>query len=315
MKWAAKQKGFTIVELLIVVVVIAILAAVTIVAYNGITNRAKTSAVQSLALQASKKLATYAITNSDTYPADKTAFLSQTGVSESATTTYQYTASAPYTAYCLTVTSNSISYYVSQATSTPTAGGCPGHGVNGVAAVTNLATNPSFESYSGAAVTGVTSSARATAETDTIGALSGTRSLKVTPLYSTTDTFVLLNDWGIEPNTTYTVMISATLQQPLSSGSTPKFRFSIGSLDGTSGISGTTVGTHHIRWTFTTPDPAPVTFLRLMPGGKVGDPPTYFDNFMVVKGTYTGQYADGSSPNWVWNGIGNGSTSTGPFIL
>ena len=40
---SAKAQGFTIVELLIVIVVIAILAAITIVAYNGITERAKTS--------------------------------------------------------------------------------------------------------------------------------------------------------------------------------------------------------------------------------------------------------------------------------
>lgn len=38
--WAAKQKGFTIVELLIVIVVIGILAAITIVAYNGVQQRA-----------------------------------------------------------------------------------------------------------------------------------------------------------------------------------------------------------------------------------------------------------------------------------
>jgi prepilin-type N-terminal cleavage/methylation domain-containing protein len=41
-----EQQGFTIVELLIVVVVIAILAAITIVSYNGITNRANDASVQ-----------------------------------------------------------------------------------------------------------------------------------------------------------------------------------------------------------------------------------------------------------------------------
>lgn len=43
MKWAKKQTGFTIVELLIVIVVIAILAAITIVSYNGIQSQAKAS--------------------------------------------------------------------------------------------------------------------------------------------------------------------------------------------------------------------------------------------------------------------------------
>ena len=41
MKPILKQKGFTIVELLIVIVVIGILAAITIVAYNGIQARAQ----------------------------------------------------------------------------------------------------------------------------------------------------------------------------------------------------------------------------------------------------------------------------------
>ncbi|MNH58511.1 Type II secretion system protein G precursor [compost metagenome] len=50
--WASRYKnkytsGFTIVELLIVIVIIGILAAITIVAYNGIQNRAFNSRVQS----------------------------------------------------------------------------------------------------------------------------------------------------------------------------------------------------------------------------------------------------------------------------
>lgn len=45
-QWAQKQTGFTIVELLIVIVVIAILAAITIVAYNGIQQRAREQTVR-----------------------------------------------------------------------------------------------------------------------------------------------------------------------------------------------------------------------------------------------------------------------------
>ena len=62
-----KQKGFTIVELLIVIVVIAILAAITIVAYNGIQNRARSSQMVSGMTQYVKALASYAADKS-TYP-------------------------------------------------------------------------------------------------------------------------------------------------------------------------------------------------------------------------------------------------------
>ena len=48
-KLRQKDHGFTIVELLVVIVVIAILAAITIVSYAGITARANTSASQAAA--------------------------------------------------------------------------------------------------------------------------------------------------------------------------------------------------------------------------------------------------------------------------
>lgn len=46
-----RQGGFTIVELLIVIVVIGILAAITIVAYNGIQERARLASAQAFATQ------------------------------------------------------------------------------------------------------------------------------------------------------------------------------------------------------------------------------------------------------------------------
>jgi prepilin-type N-terminal cleavage/methylation domain-containing protein len=56
----AKNQGFTIVELLIVVVVIAILAAITIVSYNGITTNANNSSAKSTATSLAKKVEAYA---------------------------------------------------------------------------------------------------------------------------------------------------------------------------------------------------------------------------------------------------------------
>ena len=61
-KWS-KQKGFTIVELLIVIVVIGILAAITIVAYNGIQNRARDTSVRSDLANLAKQFELYNVDN------------------------------------------------------------------------------------------------------------------------------------------------------------------------------------------------------------------------------------------------------------
>ena len=50
-----KNRGFTLVELLIVIVIIAILTVVSLVAYNGLQNQAKTSAAKSAAETVGKK--------------------------------------------------------------------------------------------------------------------------------------------------------------------------------------------------------------------------------------------------------------------
>lgn len=69
-----KQTGFTIVELLVVIVVIGILAAITIVAYNGVQNRASDAAVQSDLRNVGSAIARYKVTEGKlpSAPADYT---------------------------------------------------------------------------------------------------------------------------------------------------------------------------------------------------------------------------------------------------
>ncbi len=78
------SSGFTIVELLIVIIIIGILAAIIIVAYQGVTARAKTSQTQATASAAVKKVEAFNAEKSG-YPVISTDL---TGASASGTTYY-----------------------------------------------------------------------------------------------------------------------------------------------------------------------------------------------------------------------------------
>ncbi len=231
MQWAQKHKGFTIVELLIVIVVIAILAAMTIVAYNGIADRAKHSSAQSLTSQVTKKIEAYAVENSDQYPAD----LETIGITDPTPRKYQYLVnnnSSPRT-YCVTITVQNVSYYQNNSTArNPTVGACSGHGLNGlppnlavnpgfetaaapINARTNLAMNPSFESAtSGWSLinTGVGASLQQSPDQ----AHSGTRSLAFQYGDSTTQDQGPTSSFYVNAGTPYTV--SAWVYMPTTIG-------------------------------------------------------------------------------------------------
>jgi len=120
-KHSTSHPGFTIVELLIVIVVIGILAAITIVAYNGIQDRARVSTVTSALTQAAKKFSLYQVDNPTAYPAA----LSDIGIQNSSNVTYQYTVNNTDqpASYCLTATTGSTSYFIT-GTSQSQVGNC-----------------------------------------------------------------------------------------------------------------------------------------------------------------------------------------------
>ena len=128
-----RARGFTIVELLIVIVVIAILAAITIVAFTGIQQRARSTATASGAEQAGKKIAVYSVGNSNVLPANQSAFATATGLSNSGDVTYQYSANTAVSPnlFCVTYASGGTSAHVAGdaqgGTHIPVAGPCPGH--------------------------------------------------------------------------------------------------------------------------------------------------------------------------------------------
>ncbi|RYX78601.1 prepilin-type N-terminal cleavage/methylation domain-containing protein [bacterium] len=83
-----KSHGFTIVELIVVIVVIGILAGIGIVSYSGSQNRAKKESYNATAQQAKLKLAEY-YTDNNKYPdggAAVLAYLNATGSESLATT-------------------------------------------------------------------------------------------------------------------------------------------------------------------------------------------------------------------------------------
>jgi len=108
------SRAFTIVELLIVIVVIGILAAITIVSFNGVQNRARVATTQSDLENAAKQLEVYKLTvsSANSYPVD----LSTAGLKASTNTTYVYSNNSAANTYCLTATNSGTSYYVASGT-------------------------------------------------------------------------------------------------------------------------------------------------------------------------------------------------------
>jgi len=139
--------GFTIVELLIVVVVIAILAAITIVAYNGVTKRAAESAMQAGIKQVGTSIGVYKLDNS-VYPSS----LATLGIDQSLYSNkdalWAYTTTGD--TFCLSTGSKTSSaiFHISDSNGAPTTGLCGDHTVGMLSSPTSPpTTTPPVASY------------------------------------------------------------------------------------------------------------------------------------------------------------------------
>lgn len=299
-----KQTGFTIVELLIVIVVIGILAAITIVAYNGIQNRALVTRV-STDLSGASKLLAFHEADKGSYPATLAETNNSQGVKASTGTTYQYTSNG--STYCLTATNGTISYKVSNDATTPTAGGCAGHGVGGVAAITNIATNPSFESNT--TTTGTANGATLTRQASS--AIVGGYGVRVSaPANSINDSGISLPTGNVTSGTTYTFSASVrsiiatsyriSVQGAFGTGNSPVTAFTAGEVKRLS-VTVAAIGSGR-----------PSVYILRSNGTLVTD--FDVDGVMQTEGATLYNYADGATANWLWNSTVNNSTSTGPPV-
>lgn len=120
----ATQRGFTIVELLIVIVVIGILAAVVIAVFNGIQSRAKVTTLTSDLTNASKQLR-LDHANAGKFPAAIGLANNGKGLQGSPNTTYRYSVdnTANPQSFCLTATDGGKIYSVTDTTNAAE-GGC-----------------------------------------------------------------------------------------------------------------------------------------------------------------------------------------------
>jgi prepilin-type N-terminal cleavage/methylation domain-containing protein len=315
--------GFTIVELLIVIVVIAILAAITVVAYNGIQERARASSVSSALNQANKKLAIYLLDSpAGQYPAD----LATAGISDTGSVSYQYSVnnSVNPPTYCVTATTGSTSYKASSTAKTPTSGGCDGHGQGGVAAITNLHRNPGatsttgYGAWDGGSGNVITTGVNAAAWSQSNSAY---RATWTTVASVNGDLQVYVNSGSVlTAGTTYTLRYRVVAGQ--------NSTISAPALYASAGTHSTIARSHNSDITLTAGTPVEIwlTFqgdataltsgfrVNLNPRNKVAG--HYYELSEAV--LYTGArdpgigFFWGNSPNWVWNGTANNATSTGP---
>lgn len=301
------------VELLIVIVVIAILAAISVVAYNGIQQRARTAAASSALNTWVKQLELYKVEHG-TYPADA----SQASLDGTSNVTYEYTSDT--SAYCITATSSQVSLFASNQSPKPQPGGCVGHSQGGVAPIKNLVANPTFEvQLSGWSAPG---NQRPTLTRVSTEAHSGTYATRVFNNRSGLNTdpnqqrfYITVNNLTVGENYVASAHVKPASGQRFRIG--PSAWASAASMASTSANEWQRIhysfqasaSSHQV--VLTTIQPNSSSGLSSAVHDYVAEPFVgYVDSLMVTEGELT-PYRDGTSQGWSWLGQAHSSVSVG----
>lgn len=305
--------AFTVVELIIVIAVIAILATVTIVAYNGIQQNAHQAALIS-DLDNTAAIMAHDINANGAYAATVTVADGGKGLPTNSGTTYQYTVNNTATSpiFCLTGTNGNISYYINSNTDTPTKGGCPGDGVNGVPPITNMVINPGVES---GVSTPNSSYYTPTVAIDNTNAAFGTNSIKVTTNSTTNVQGYIWQAPNAQPSTQYVCSISlmgtaGTTVNVAGRAATSASAY-IGEGYGAKNIT-LTSSWQRVSVSFTSPANTGIIYIQYHLVSAAIGINIWGDGAMCTQGSTVYNYADGDSPSWEWNGTTRASASNGP---
>ena len=308
--------GFTIVELLIVIVVVGILAAITIVSYTAVTQNAKVKSMEGDLQTAITDLNKFR-SEEGRYPDD----LAALQLTPSDGVSYQYTYDSTNDAYCITASISSASIYAQSGSRKVEDGGCPGHGVNGAGPITNLVINPNAVSTAGFSSSGATGSNAIIAS----GGYQDSSFIRRTfsaagsnGLYFGTN---VTNLGGIEAGKTYTASAWVRTSKPVSIRVGIQWKPATGSTIST--MYGPTITTTANEWVRISapakvaPDGAEratLIFYALSSPWVSGDQQDV-DAVMMTEGSELYTFADGSSPKWLWQGTANASRSYGPGAI
>lgn len=310
------SKAFTIVEILVVISVMGIVASIGIVSYNGYQERARAAAAIAGVNQATDLLEAYQLKNGGLYPTT----LAAAGVTDTDSVKYQYTRISGGTDYCVTATNKNVSYKMTQ-DAKPTAGGCAGHGANGVIAITNFTPNPSYETAtsSTALYNGATVTREAVAYADsgsyvgriTKGTAGATLVFMVYPIpWTANSTISVRFKIRLSPGSTATNTISPSIQTYQSgSGKGGATGCSVQNPSSLSASSWSDV----ILGGCTTPNVTMNSIGVMVTPGQAwaATDGVEIDSILITDTSTIGAFRYGDSPNWVWNGVPNQSTSTG----